>query len=376
MLQHKSNLTQYEHDALAGVFNLADGHAHHNPDQHQAQIVAQLEDVFHYAQRTPHSIIQRSFLSSLFDFAGQKHALSVLDNCMPCYSASAAIEITAHLLKKRKLRTALIEPTFDNLHSILKRVGVETVAIDESVILPEPNFEALSNLGVDALFLVLPNNPTGLFLAKTSFFNIVEFCARNGVVLVVDFSFRFFIDSMYLWDQYASALDAGIDFAFIEDTGKTWPALDLKTGILTVSSTLFEEAFTIHNDVLLNVSPFILELLRRYLADSQTRGHASSINEVVEYNRDYLRSSLTGLFLQPTNIDTTLSVEWLLITNEWTAGQLCSTLSSRGVHVLPGTHFFWNDWARGEKFIRVALMRCPDMFKEAINTIVLALPVG
>ena len=36
-----------------------------------------------------------------------------------------------------------------------------------------------------------------------------------------------------------------------------------------------------------------------------------------------------------------------------------------GVFVLQGNHFFWHDRRQGEQFIRVALARDADMFREA-----------
>jgi alanine-alpha-ketoisovalerate/valine-pyruvate aminotransferase len=59
------------------------------------------------------------------------------------------------------------------------------------------------------------------------------------------------------------------------------------------------------------------------------------------------------------------SVAWLRIDHPLTAMELKQVLDANGVFVLPGNHFFWHDRQKGEKFIRVALTRDADMFREA-----------
>jgi aspartate/methionine/tyrosine aminotransferase len=34
--------------------------------------------------------------------------------------------------------------------------------------------------------------------------------------------------------------------------------------------------------------------------------------------------------------------------------------------VLPGTYFFWHDPAKGERYVRLALAREPEMFAQAM----------
>jgi aspartate/methionine/tyrosine aminotransferase len=368
----KVNLTQYEHNALSRVYNLADGHAHQQQSFSQRNIIDRLPSIFYRVEASSQYIIEKDFLDSFFELAQQPKAIKN-GSSLFCYSASIAIEMAAHLLRQRGLRTALIEPIFDNVPSLLKRSGGDLVAIDESAIFPEPKIDLLNSLDVDAFFIVMPNNPTGSTLSKLEFKKLVDFCAVTGKMLVVDFCFRFFDKSM-LWDQYEVAINAGIDFLFIEDTGKTWPSLDMKASLVTVNSGSFEEIFRIHNDLLLNVSPFTLELLKQYINNSQEQGIDNAVINIVKSNREYLRRKLNATILRPASLNSKTSVEWLEILNGFSAEELWMTLSNKGIYILPGTRFYWYNTSHGTKYIRVALMRNHDLFKKAVDALVEALP--
>ena len=366
------NLTQYEYEALYNTrrgHNLADGHAHQYQTESQTKIVEQLNQIFHYAESTSQAKIEREFLGSFFKIARQPTA-STKQNTLLCYSASTVIEIAANLIKKRGWVTGVVTPTFDNIPFILQRVGVQTVAIEEQIVFSESKIVSLKLKGIKALFLVIPNNPTGKHIDFARFNEIVEFCSQNNVVLIVDFCFRFFVNPLLEWEQYLCAEKAKISYIFIEDTGKTWPSLDLKVGLLTVSDDLLPETKRIHNDFLLNVSPFILELLRRYLDDSIEHGLNNSIQNIVQSNRAYLREMLSSSFIRPANLTSLISVEWLTIEDEYSGDYIVDTLKNVGVYLLPGKNFFWSNPAQGDKFVRLALMRDPKVFRMAINQLV------
>jgi aspartate/methionine/tyrosine aminotransferase len=94
------------------------------------------------------------------------------------------------------------------------------------------------------------------------------------------------------------------------------------------------------------------------------RDDLESIHEVVRANRRALCSNLAGTFLTPCEHPFT-SVAWLRINLPLNGMELKQILDERGVFVLPGNHFFWNDRRQGDKFIRVALTRDGDVFREA-----------
>jgi hypothetical protein len=57
----------------------------------------------------------------------------------------------------------------------------------------------------------------------------------------------------------------------IEDTGKTWPIQDAKAALIKCSRDIYPDIYNIHTSYLLNVSPFILNLVTRYVLDSEKR---------------------------------------------------------------------------------------------------------
>ena len=114
----KVNLTQYEHNALSRVYNLADGHAHQQQSFSQRNIIDRLATIFYRVEASSQYIIEKDFLESFFELAQQTKAITY-GNTLFCYSASIAIEMAAHLLRQRGFRTALVEPILDNVPSIL-----------------------------------------------------------------------------------------------------------------------------------------------------------------------------------------------------------------------------------------------------------------
>lgn len=363
-METRKNLTQYEHTAINNYYNLADGHAH-NTDLPQ-NLLEKLPDIYLSSQNLKQDDVEQRFLKSFFKLANQRAAENLLKNTLLCYSASTAIEIVANFLHKRGFRTALLEPTFDNIPAILVRLGVELVSISEKDFIESQEFSRL--LEADAIFLVLPNNPTGGQLSSDLFKDLAYFCNQNNKLLIVDFSFRFF-EAFENWDQYAIATQSGCDFIFIEDTGKTWPTLDLKTGIIVSSTPCFDELSIIHNDFLLNVSPFTLLLLDEYLQYSALCGLEETVRSIVSLNRAFLREKIVGTHLSLINPNSRLSVEWLF-SSKLAADKIIGVLEENRIYVLPGTNFFWKNPEFGKQFIRIALMRDHGMFCECVDKIV------
>ena len=48
-------------------------------------------------------------------------------------------------------------------------------------------------------------------------------------------------------------------------------------------------------------------------------------------------------------------------------------LVEHDVYILPGTYFFWNSPELGDRHVRVALAREPEMFREAVAALADAL---
>jgi aspartate/methionine/tyrosine aminotransferase len=212
--------------------------------------------------------------------------------------------------------------------------------------------------------LVAPNNPTGQTFSNSDLVRIVDYCIRAKAILVLDFAFRFFDPSM-VWDQYELLDGSGVSYLAIEDLGKIWPTRDLKVGILTSSADLYAETDRVHDDFLLNVSPFTLELLSRFCTAREPALVLADIQALPLHNRRTLVASLAPFGLVDRTSMATLSVAWLqLPANYPDSFEFCALAERHGVHVLPGPLFYFERRALGTHLVRLALMRDPPIVDE------------
>jgi aspartate/methionine/tyrosine aminotransferase len=229
----------------------------------------------------------------------------------------------------------------------------------------------------DALFLVDPNNPTGFTLlseGRPAFEEVVRFCVDHGKLLIIDRCFASFalMDGSARWfDIYDLLESSGVSYIVIEDTGKVWPLQDAKCAILMASRDIYPAIYDIHTSVLLNVSPFTLNMLTRYLRDSENDGFAS-VRNVISTNRTELGLALAETPVQLTQPRVNVSVAWLDISRLGVDSvNFQRKLVARDVYVLPGTYFFWNERHKGNRYVRVALAREPRMFRAAARQLAL-----
>jgi len=217
--------------------------------------------------------------------------IAELPFCRPCPTASNSIELVAAMLRRRRLPTALVEPTFDNLALLLHRREVSLHAIDERLIFDDTAIDALEQQlvtsGVGALFIVSPSNPTGRCLTSGHFSEIAELCMRCGVMLVIDSSFRMY--NRDLFDDVALLLRSGVSFIAFEDTGKSFPTLDTKASLIYASPDLASELETLYNEVYLCASGISLLLLSRAFE----RTHEAGIDNVLWSLVDQRRMQLS-----------------------------------------------------------------------------------
>jgi len=358
------NLTRYESIGINRTFNLADGHAHQPQSVTQRQIVARLPDLFDEAETARQSDLEESFRSLFYGLAGQRSAAS-LPRTLCCYSASLSTDLIATYLATRGLRVALLHPCFDNLATILRRRNVPLIPLSEDELAPDRIEATFADLAADVVFLTLPNNPTGFEMPQGEWERLIALCGKHDKLLILDFTFRFFSRQPF-WDQYELLERSGIRYLAVEDTGKTWPTQDLKCSILAMSADLHADVLELHNDILLNVSPFILRLLIEYLKDTEREGLPSAIWKTVDQNRRMLREAIDSSCLVPYNLHSTISVEWLRIKDPGVRSvDLVDRLHGRGLGILPGDHFYWANLSEGERFVRFALARSPEMVEHA-----------
>jgi aspartate/methionine/tyrosine aminotransferase len=364
------NLTGYEIDSLPQSWNLTDGHAFRRWFAGEEAIINRSAHLFKNNDRRQQIEIEREYIRDFSLLARQTWDEEALGYLM-CFTASMAFEVVANYLRLNHLTLSLIEPCFDNLGDIFHRHQVPMRPVPDTLLeAPRETFErALCTLNSDAICLVTPNNPTGMTLSEGNLRTLLTFCKERRKLLILDNCFRAYLPRHLVHDQYKLVHDAGVDAILIEDTGKTWPTSEIKAPFFAVSraSGLFERIYDIYTDFLLHVSPVGIKLMHEFIRLSQ-QDDMAAIHEVIRVNRQALYDNLEGTFLTPRERPFA-SIAWLQIDHSLTALELKRILDDHGVFVLAGDHFFWHDRRQGEKFIRVALARDADMFREAAGVL-------
>lgn len=371
-----ADITQHEILALRTEYNLADAHTHQRQSMTQRNIVARLPQLWYESEQTTQHALEQRFIRKFFTLHRQDTAMT-LNRTMLFYAASIAMMAIATFVMRRRMTVSLIDPCFDNLHDILANMHVPLLPLKEEILTSGPGLYArLENTVTgDVIALVDPNNPTGASLLTRggkAFEELVRFCKDHGKILMVDLCFASFalMDTQHgRCDVYALLERSGVSYLVIEDTGKTWPVQDAKCAMLTCSEDLHAEVYNIQTSILLNVSPFILNMLSAYLDDSLADGLAS-VKNVLDENRAYARQALAGTLLRIIEPEVQVSVAWLEITDPAiTATRLCESGYAHHVYVLPGTYFFWSRKRVGERFIRLALAREPSLFRASVDAL-------
>jgi aspartate/methionine/tyrosine aminotransferase len=362
-------LTEIEALGLASQHDLANGHASQELAQAQQHIIAKLPEIWTRAAKQKSRKAELMFKDAFRKLA-QTPSLINYEHFKICPTASNSIDVVATWLAEKQLKTALIEPTFDNLYLILKRRGIDLTALPETLLHTGEFKTAFSN--VDALFLVNPNNPTGKVLSRNQFVDIAEWCAANNKVLILDNTFRFFVPQLF--DAYQILLDSGVTFLSIEDTGKVWPTQEIKASLLFCSSNIIQEVHIIYDEIFLCHSNFALGILSEFLLDAHERGLAEAVWHGVATRRQKFREALnaTILDIHPGSELSAISVEWVVIKNHFEDDlALADHFQSQNLILLPGRQFYWSK--KGEfaqtNSARFALLKPESEFLSAIDVL-------
>jgi aspartate/methionine/tyrosine aminotransferase len=380
MIDGRLPLTAIEDQALSTDFNLADGHAQHLLPPKLVNELPSIRDLLSSGLISDYKQLEASVVNALFEINGQS---GDPDKSFCFYSASQAIEIASLVVRAFGRDTFLIEPTFDNLADLFSRTFFETGELArvvarnaESFVYPHSkmwpiaaselsDLRFIKSLPQDiALFLVLPNNPTGDELSEEQFQRLCSSCRDRNILLIIDFCFRPYSKTMLKWDQYAIAYQSGVTFMFIEDTGKTFPLKDAKVGILSVSADLEAVCRRFRYDSILTISPIILCTLLSALEHARINSFDFYMKQIEE-NREYLYAVLDDLNLTVVNAAHFLPFEWLRQNNSLEK-DFVTYAKRRGVQVLPGDAFFWSR-KTDERFVRISLSRPCEYFKSAVQ---------
>ncbi|NCS99417.1 aminotransferase class I/II-fold pyridoxal phosphate-dependent enzyme [Candidatus Parcubacteria bacterium] len=379
------DLTQHELEALKNEFNLADAHTHQSQSVSQRKIVESLPEIWYESERLMQHESDERFIKAFFTFHKQPKALETPS--MLVYASSIAMVIASNYFKKKDLSVALISPCFDNLPDIMKHMQIPLEPLlEEWMHNPDELYDNLkNNVKSDVLFIVSPNNPTGWELTggvgtdfKKGFEELIRYAKDHNKILSFDFCFASAIlhdENTPTFDVYGLLEESGVSYVAYEDTGKTWPLQDAKAAILKCSKDIYPELYDIHTAYLLNVSPFILNVITEYINDSIKDG-GDSIIGLLERNKEITKNYLDGEYFEMHEPKIPISVAWLKIKNpNIKATDLQKKIYEKAkVYVLPGTYFFWDNPEKGERYIRLALARDTEILEGAVKAIAEIIP--
>jgi len=354
------SLTSIERGSYDIRWNLADAHARQTLTQQEIErIYNQLGSIFSEAQHAHYHDLEREALHAYLDSIKQAtkphHFFSI-------YSSSVAMLIVARLIREHQRSVQLVVPTFDNIPDLLKAENV--------VLIPRPENEYSIRTDMQTpgvIFEVTPNNPTGKVIGPQELLEIAQFCAENDIWLILDQTFKGQVEEA-CYDHYEILDSSGVDYIIIEDTGKLWPTLDLKVSFIVTTPALAKLVAPIVDDVLLNVSPFILALVKAYSQLSLETDYRS-VRTLIHDNREFLRESLRNS-TAPLSVafpSSAVSVEMLKLEKPLDQENASEFLASNQIQVLKADSFYWDGSAPGNQ-LRISLARDREYFKASCQS--------
>jgi aspartate/methionine/tyrosine aminotransferase len=348
--------TELERLALRNEINLSDGHARHDLSFAQRGIIANTLARFDEVRKRRQEDIEVEFIEWFLRCAGQKYGANLSRHFLS-YSASSAISLAAQFCRIRGQRVLLIEPCFDNIRHLLISHGVNVDAVSELELFELQCLRERLDSNT-TIWLVQPNNPTGFCLDENRFVELANLAAAAKSTVIIDFAFRFFARPLYEWSQYEALDEIGVDYLCIEDTGKTWPVADLKVGLTVCSAGCAPLIHSLHDQLLLNVSPLTLLILRDFLQDTFASGVASTVRVNVDRNRTQVRKLIELGLVEPASLACeNTPLELLGLPGRLAAMDLWRALRACGVDVLPAKNYYWSNVDSGRSQFRVPLAR-------------------
>lgn len=374
-LSKNNCLTELEVYGLSAPYNLADGHSYLSATQYFSSVVTALPELWGAAEKIPVPEMELLFkekFSNYFGLEGLKgHTLFSV-----CPTASNSIDIVGAWAREMNYTVGLVEPTFDNLAQLLRRREVNLKPVAEAIFNDIGCLrEVLAKEKIDVLFMVNPNNPTGTVISEGMMSQIMDLCVEQGVVVVLDTSFRFCNNNTV--DEYQMLLEKKASFIILEDTGKQWPSLDTKVSLLSYSEDIAANVRSIYEELYLCSSNLSLRILIEFIEATQAKGGISYIQSLVRDNARYAYKTLstTQVVVESPSSDATMSVVWLNIESTGLDDlSLTVYLATYGVAVLPGRYFYWNSHhTAGHNRVRIAVLKPDHVFKQSIDQLKKAL---
>lgn len=131
-------------------------------------------------------------MSSVYGGTVAPHDVTITAGCNMGFVAAVMA------LAKAGEAIMLPSPWYFNHKMTLDMLGIATVALacsaERGFVPHDGDAEALIDARVRAIALVTPNNPTGAIYPRETIHRFAELCARRGIALILDETYRDFID--------------------------------------------------------------------------------------------------------------------------------------------------------------------------------------
>jgi aspartate/methionine/tyrosine aminotransferase len=357
-----SSITQLMHAFGDIETNVAEGYPRFAFTPQQQAIVDRFPVFMAQANRIPYSTLEVRAQRALMDALGQGTAPVGTGRILSYYAAGVAIDVVGRCLSQRTSRVAVIHPTLDCLPALIRSRGAEVVPFNESRVDRRDPLEGLDGIG--GLYIANPNNPTGMVLDARRLRRLAESCARRDVVLAIDACFRIF-DPRAQYDHYDVLDDTGVDYVIVEDTGKLWPLAGVRLSFLAFPERSRLGIPEASADLLMMAPPFSTLVVEAFARDL-TAGGMEIIHSRLARNRAILRAALEGC-AQAVLVDrkSTVSMALIKLAPGLSSTRLWGRLLRRGVSAVPGRPMWWARPGQGERYLRVALAREPEVIERA-----------
>lgn len=324
-----------------------------------APLVPLPPDVFTQLAKTSRRRLEAKFLATYQGVSGERVDV---DDAVFFLTASQAVSVVAkHLADTGVRRIGVPEPTFDNLPRLLRAAGLVPVPFAET---DEALLAAAATL--DAIYLVLPNNPTGWTPSRRALDELPSVAGRAGCRVVIDRTCRFFQQAQYP-DLLVTDPASDFDWIGIEDTGKTWSTGGTKVAFVRAKTTRTLDAIRDGLDTHMKSVP----LLNFYVtteAIALEQG-ADRVTQAVSQNRAVLAAALEPLGFSLASAPLGVALIRLPADLALGSSRLAEKLLTEGVEIMSGRSFFWNSPESGEAYMRVALARPTEGYPEQIRAL-------
>ncbi len=357
-----TSLTQMQLLGVGSGTNVAEGYPRFAPTPSQLAILARLPELMAEAQSTPYAVLESRAHSAFLRALGQETAPVGSGRVLSLYSSTVAIDVTATALARRLRTVGVIHPVIDCIPALLRSRGLTPIPLSESSLRRGRVFE--QHPEVEAVLCATPNNPTGTVITASELERLATQCAERGAPLVIDQCFRAF-DTRAQYDTYATLDGTGVEYVVVEDTGKLWPTAGVKLGFLAWSAGARLDLAEVASDVLLTAPAFSVVVVEGFAKD-MAAGGMRALHERIADNRAVLRAALAGspLVVQADG-SSRVSVSRLQLAGGMSGTRLWGRLLQAGVHSVPCRPFYWASPRAGERFLRIALAREPEVVERA-----------